>query len=127
MTCSFGPGALTVIVEGIDKAEGKMALGLYRKAEGFPDITKAHKGVFIPVEGVRLEHTFPDIADGEYALAVFHDANDNGEMDTNFFKVPKEGYAFSNNVKGRFGPPSFDDAAFTMDGPRTVSIRMMDS
>ena len=25
--------------------------------------------------------------------------------------IPKEGYGFSNDAKGRMGPPSFDDAA----------------
>lgn len=116
--------SLTVIIDGIAKVEGKMAIGLYRTAEGFPDIAKASQGVFLPVEGDRLEHAFPDIADGQYAVAVFHDANDNGELDTNFFKAPKEGYAFSNNVKGVFGPPSFGEAAFAVNGPMTVSVTL---
>jgi uncharacterized protein (DUF2141 family) len=29
-----------------------------------------------------------------YAIAVIHDENRNGELDTNMFGIPKEGYGF---------------------------------
>jgi uncharacterized protein (DUF2141 family) len=45
----------------------------------------------------------------EYAITSFLDENANGTLDKNFFGVPTESYGFSNNVKGTFGPPSFDE------------------
>jgi len=51
---------------------------------------------------------------GEYALSIFYDANDNGKMDTNFIGIPKEPVAMSNNAKGKFGPPKYQDAKFTL-------------
>ena len=35
----------------------------------------------------------------------------NGELDTNFIGLPKEGFGFSNDAMGRMGPPGFDAAS----------------
>jgi uncharacterized protein (DUF2141 family) len=40
----------------------------------------------------------------------------NGKLDTKWLGVPKEGYGFSNDVKGLLGAPSFSDASFQYDG-----------
>jgi uncharacterized protein (DUF2141 family) len=45
-------------------------------------------------------------------VAVWHDADGDGELDSNFLGLPREPVGASNNATGRFGPPSFDDAAF---------------
>ena len=55
---------------------------------------------------------------GTYAVKLFHDANDNGRLDTNWIGIPKERFGFSNNAMGRFGPPDFDAVRFALDGPR---------
>jgi uncharacterized protein (DUF2141 family) len=50
----------------------------------------------------------------------------NGKLDTNWLGVPKEGYAFSNDVKAVRGAPSFSDASFPYDGQElnfTLSLR----
>jgi uncharacterized protein (DUF2141 family) len=60
----------------------------------------------------RLELQFADIAPGDYALAILHDENGNGKVDTNFIGIPKEGVGFSNNATGKMGPPSFDAVRF---------------
>jgi uncharacterized protein (DUF2141 family) len=35
---------------------------------------------------------------GDYAFAVYHDANGNGKLDRNGVGMPTEDYAFSNNA-----------------------------
>jgi uncharacterized protein (DUF2141 family) len=45
---------------------------------------------------------------------AYHDMNSNNRMDTGLFGIPSEGWGVSNNARGRFGAPSFQDAAFTM-------------
>jgi uncharacterized protein (DUF2141 family) len=62
---------------------------------------------------------------GEYALSIFYDSNDNGELDTNFIGIPKEPVALSNNARPKFGPPKYKDAVFTLgEEPLTQSISM---
>jgi uncharacterized protein (DUF2141 family) len=40
----------------------------------------------------------------------------NGELDTNWLGLPKEGYGFSNDAKTLLGAPSFSAASFPYDG-----------
>ena len=63
---------------------------------------------------------------GEYAIQVFHDTDGNGKMKTNFIGIPKEPTGVSNDAKGKFGPPKFVDAKFTVgDEPLDVPINMV--
>jgi uncharacterized protein (DUF2141 family) len=57
-------------------------------------------------------HTYTDIPFGEYAVKIFHDEDNNGELDAGFFGIPTEDYGFSNNAKASFGPPDYEDAKF---------------
>jgi len=59
---------------------------------------------------------YQDIPPGTYALAVVHDENMNGKLDTNWLGIPTEGYGFSNDVKALLGPPSFSAASFQYKG-----------
>jgi uncharacterized protein (DUF2141 family) len=38
--------------------------------------------------------------------------------------VPREQYGFSNNARGFMGPPSFPDAAFSVEGKTEISISL---
>ena len=51
-----------------------------------------------------------------------HDTNDNKELDSNLFGMPKEGFGFSNDAMGMFGPPDFKKASFEHDGEKEVVI-----
>lgn len=66
------------------------------------------------VNSATVRVVFRDVSKGTYAIKVFHDVNADGRMDTNFIGFPKESYGFSNDAMGRFGPPAFEQAAFTV-------------
>lgn len=59
-----------------------------------------------------LKVQFADLPKGDYAIALFQDANSNGILDKNFLGIPKEKYGFSG--KKVFGKPDFSDAVFTL-------------
>ena len=62
---------------------------------------------------------------GDYAVALFHDENGNGRVDT-MLGVPSEGVGFSNNPRLLFGPPSFRRAAVALTNQtarETVRLR----
>ena len=47
------------------------------------------------------------------------------KLDTNFAGMPIELYGFSNNARGRFGPPPFVKTAFTLSAPQmTIAIEL---
>lgn len=57
------------------------------------------------------------IPKGEYALASFHDVNGNKKMDTGWFGIPIEPYAFILNKKSIFGlPPKYSKIKFPFSG-----------
>ena len=123
-------GSLTVEVHNIEKA-GEMHLAIYNDADVFEndDGEKGGaakgilQGVIEPVETGTAIYEF-EIPDGTYAIGIFVDVNYNNKMDRNFLGIPKEQYGFSNNAKGSFGPPSFEDAAFTLNGVLRLKINL---
>lgn len=66
-----------------------------------------------------------NIKPGTYSFRYFHDENNNEELDTNLIGMPKEGFGFSNNAKGTFGPPSHEKTLFKIDTNTTQSCIAM--
>ncbi|MEM9054361.1 MAG: DUF2141 domain-containing protein [Pseudomonadota bacterium] len=109
---------LTITVEGIAQAKGKIMLGLFDEATYKGD--GAVNGANLAVEGDSVTVTFEDLEPGEYAVRLYHDVNDDGEMNTNPFGMPTEPYAFSNDAKGRFGPAKWEAAKFIVKADATT-------
>jgi len=118
-------GTIDVEISEINDIKGLVSIGLYSDENGFPDKGKEYKGKEVKVTGKTFVHTFKDVPFGTYAIAIFHDTNSNTKLDKNFLGIPKEGYAFSNNVFGALGlPPGFKDASFKLAENKTVKIKM---
>lgn len=106
---------LVIKIEGLSSNKGMVRVAVYNRPEGFPgDRKKAVKVFSVPArkEGVQL--VLEALAPGRYAVAVLHDENENGVMDTNFIGYPQEGYGMSNNNLPTFRAPTFDEAAFEL-------------
>ena len=107
---------LSIDVAGVRDAKGKVMVALHEQAGGvkFPDTTGAIAAQWRKAEPGTMRFVFPGLTPGQYAVAVYHDENSNGEMDTNMLGMPSEGYGFSNEAEGSMGPPSFADAAVNL-------------
>ena len=113
------PAKVQVIVSGLRNAKGQVSCALFRSPDGFPkDASKAVAHQEVRITGAQATCNFEGVSPGQYAVAVFHDENGNGKMDTNFIGMPREGVGASNNPKTRMGPPRFADAAFTVAGSK---------
>jgi len=116
----------TLEITNLRTQEGQLCLAIFRTAEGFPD--QADLAVFqdcLPIPSTPPDQlvTFSvDLPYSNYAIAVFHDQNQNDRLDTGGFGIPTEGFGFSNNPRVRFAPPSFMDARvlFTPQLPSTT-------
>lgn len=64
---------------------------------------------------------FKNIPKGKYAIMVFHDEDNNGEMRHYFFGPPKEGVGASNNPKGH---PKIEEALFLLSQDISLVIEM---
>ena len=116
---------LTVNVTGLRTNKGTLYVSLYNNCDGYPtQHAKAFRIAHTAVTGTKCTIMFEDVPEGVYALACYHDENDNGKVDTNFLGIPKEGIGASNNAKGFMGPPSFNNAQFKVTTNITQEIRL---
>ena len=112
---------ITVTVENFVSNEGKAAIALhtsdtFMRGAGVQNLeTKIIDG--------KATFTFENVSDGEYALLVLHDKNENNRMDYEPNGMPKESYGTSNNARS-FGPPIYEDAKFKVDKDLELTIRL---
>ncbi|MEK8015864.1 MAG: DUF2141 domain-containing protein [Candidatus Parabeggiatoa sp.] len=115
---SLSAAELKLHITGIDDVKGgNIMVGVYESEATFLNDDSRIAQASVPVTEAKagLIRTQFDLQLGKrYAIAAYHDANGNEKLDKNFFGIPKEGYGFSNNARGTFGPPSFEKAAFEL-------------
>ena len=106
-----------VTVLNIRNSAGNVSCALFDSEVGFPIefLRYATNLMSVKIRDAHARFDFLDIPPGTYALAVIHDENMNGKLDTNWLGIPTEGYGFSKDVKGVLGPPLFSAASFPYD------------
>jgi uncharacterized protein (DUF2141 family) len=114
--------SLTIQIAGFEDNSGKSFVGLYRNIDRWPEIKKQFIGKVVVIKSKTATAIFNQLPPGKYAVAVFHDKNNNGIMDKNLVGMPTERYGFSNNVRELFSAPSFNDAAIDLSSDRTIGI-----
>lgn len=121
-----GAGELKLTIDGVADEQGTIRVALYGDDGGFMKPEQQIGASFMRARTGQMTFTFHDLPSGRYAAAVFHDANGNGELDANMLGVPTEGFGFSANAAGSFGPPDFGQAAVTVsDGaPAATAARL---
>ena len=111
--------SVRVVVSGLPPATGTVEISLFDSAESFMVEPYLQQSGTAGEDG-SFETEFVSLPDGEYAVVVVHDANDNGELDSGFLGFGGEGYGFSNNAQSWFGWPDFEDAKIMVDQPATL-------
>lgn len=98
------PG-IHVKILAIRNSTGSVACALFESPAGFSIefLRSATNVMVIKVRKTQARCDFEDIPPGTYALAVIHDENVNGKLDTNRLGTPTEGYGFSNDAKAALG------------------------
>ncbi|MEQ9374831.1 MAG: DUF2141 domain-containing protein [Imperialibacter sp.] len=114
-------GRLVVKVTNLGDLKGQVMVGLFDKEDNF--LKEPIKGVSAKVTAEGQELVFENLPYGEYAVSVIHDENENGELDT-FLVIPTEPYGFSNNVMGKFGPPSFEQSKISFKNDTSIEIKL---
>ena len=113
-------------VEGISEEKGEIRIAVFDSEETYNDKENPLHAVVVEVKGDKITWKQDSLPYGNYAIAVYHDKNVNGELDSNLLGIPKEAYGFSNNARGRFGPASWKDAHFEVTSEQssmTISIK----
>lgn len=115
---------LTIVIEDIRDASGTVQVQVLAGKAQFEGGGAVAQFLEQAVEGA-LTITAEDLPPGEYAIRIMHDVNGNDELDANFVGMPTEPYAFSNNARGMFGPATWEDARFVLEGEVTQVISLV--
>jgi len=116
---------LTVSFSGMKTPDGAIMAALYNNEADFKGDAEPYRGLRVTIDGDKMVAVISDLQPGRYAIKVFHDLNNNGRLDTNFFGIPTEPYAASNNPPPRMGPPLWKDAVFDLHpGENTQTINI---
>ena len=113
---------LVVTVKNIKSGKGKIGVAVFNAEEGF--MNKHWKDVMVAAKTGEVRVVFENIPAGIYAISIMHDENENGELDKNLMGMPTEGFGFSNDAMGMFGPPSFEKAKFSHSGQQSISVTL---
>ncbi len=115
---------LEVEVTGYESTQGALQIALYSNKEDFLNFESSFRIMASTLSDNKTKVIFNNIPNGIYAIAIFHDLNNNGVLDTNWIGIPKEPIGVSGTGKSRFGPPRFVDCKFELSSNRLIEIKL---
>ena len=117
-----GDGELTVTITGVERDGGTLYVAL-QDEDGFARKGGAYTQTAEP-DGRSVRVTFEGVTEGEYAVAVFQDADGDGDLRLGS-TGPTEPWGLSGGTPRR-SAPSFDDAMVMVEGNTTARVRLID-
>ncbi len=115
---------IIVIVDNIRNNVGEIRISLHNSEKTFLK-DKGFRQENTKIVDKKAQFLFNKVPTGVYAVTLFHDKNLNSKMDTGWFGHPKEGYGVSNDARGSFGPPEWEDAKFIIDtASKTITLKL---
>ncbi|MEI6950056.1 DUF2141 domain-containing protein [Paraflavisolibacter sp. H34] len=121
---SRAQGRVAARVTGFASDKGVCRACLFTSEASYAKGTDPFRCVQVAVAGREATVQFENLPDGRYALALFHDANNNNRMDKNFLGIPREGYGASRNQLPFAAAPGFKENAFDVAGTATVRLEI---
>jgi len=119
VSASAAAAPLEVTIGGVDGTQGTLMVAVY-DAAGYR--TKSVRASAQPPGSPVFRFDLPE---GEYAVAAFHDRNDNGKLDVNLMGVPTEPYGFSRHGAATMGPLGWADTNFELPaGGARIAVQL---
>ncbi|MCB2206738.1 MAG: DUF2141 domain-containing protein [Bacteroidetes bacterium] len=112
---------LTVQVNGILEMKGNLRIAVFTNADHFKDKVNPADSAIIEVTSQELTNIFK-LSKGTYAVAVYQDENNDGQLNTRALGIPEESVGFSNIEKKKLRPPDFKESAFFLQSDTTIQI-----
>ena len=106
---------LTVIIQGAHSNHGKLRIGLFSNADDFKAKRNPVDSAVVTIgnKGKSI-YTFHKLPYGTYAVAVYHDENNDGMLNKRQLGIPVEGIGFSNFTEFKRRPPAFEEVSFEL-------------
>ena len=110
---------LSITVDNVKSIKGFLYVALHNSESTW--MKQGIQGQKLPMIEKTVKVIFKDLPESDYAVTLYQDENDNGQIDKNEMGVPTEPYGFSNNG-GSFGPPSFKDSSVAIHEDKEITI-----
>jgi uncharacterized protein (DUF2141 family) len=108
-------GKVIAVIENLKNDKGVCRVCLFNNANAFiGESGKPYKCVITAINNKKSVAVIENVTPGNYALFVFHDANNNNKIDKNFLGMPKEGYGASKNILPFAAAPRYEENTFTV-------------
>ena len=113
---------LTLKITNIQTSDGTIVISIHDS-----DVSFSKR---IPLETLHLNPESPyitytlDLPDGEYAFCVFHDTNNDNDLNSNRLGIPKEPFGFSH-YDGKSPPGNFKKHKVTITENTIVEIPLV--
>ena len=121
MPVNTNTGTLHLNIKNIRSLKGCLRIAVFQGKDNFLVEGKELAVRKIePITGEEQQLRFPDLSFGTYAIAIYHDENNNGKLDKNVLGIPSEPYSFSNNPKIKWKGPTYELAQFNFEKDETV-------
>ena len=113
---------ILIEVDGFESLEGDLFIAINNSSEQFISDTEFYKDTIIDIISDNIVVRIEDVIPGVYAISVFHDENQDAELNLGFLNIPEEGFGFSNNPAIGVSQPSFDDCEFVIEEGQSVVV-----
>ena len=117
-------GTLTINITGFKSDEGFAMISVVNSQKDF-DEEVSYRKFKSKIKNGCVAQLVENLEFGKYGVKIFHDENENGKIDTRMFGIPVERYGFSNNARGKFGPPKYEEVKFMFEKPEmAISVEV---
>lgn len=101
-------------------------IAIYDSKDSFGDPEKAIiKDSLVPANGFATWDIQLDSLPEEFAVAAYHDLDENEELNRGLFNAPEEPYGFSNNARSIIGPPTYEQTLVKRpDDPIVMEVNL---
>lgn len=118
-----GTSGLSATIRGVVVGKGTLWCALHTGPQQFPGASPILDGTRTQAASADpLKCEFLGLPPGTYAVSVYQDEDDNGELDTNVFGAPTEGYGASRNELPATSAPTFEANAVSVVDGQTLAL-----
>ena len=101
---------MLIRITGAANDNGNIKIAIYTEEQSFrnPDLAFATNTLDL-LDGEATWSVPLASLPKQFSVAVYHDEDDDGQLNLNVFGIPTEAYGFPNNAREFSGPPNFQD------------------
>lgn len=115
---------IDITVKGFKELKGDLKIGLFKDEESFKKKLNPVDSLILKISSDSESCKLSNINHAEYAIAVYHDENEDGILNKKQLGIPLEGVGFSNIEIFKKKPPRFTDASFFLSSDTSLVISL---